>query len=361
MNPHRKLPLSGRAKRTVESVRRLDEGGYMYCMDCFHNYYRPLIQAPIKLLGMKKGGCSAFITRNPEGHVLTGRNYDLPHLDGEGKTNGLNVVLRTAPKGKYRSVAVADAFWLTALDKRYMAGSLDDGATDTSWLLFLPYICMDGLNEKGLCVTILALDLKEGETAVKQSAKGKKTVILTMLMRFMMDSCADVEEAIRLASSYNVTSTFGRDYHLFLTDAAGNAAVLEWRHDTFTVTRCDCCTNFYVGYGDACDCYLDGKLKEKFVRPEEEYGDCLLGYGHGYERFFTLKRGIAAAAAEPSSPQIHSVMDEPAARELLHAVAQEYTDSVTSLTQYSAVYDNTALTLRVEPHQEPGQIFEFEV
>jgi hypothetical protein len=54
-------------------------------------------------------------------------------------------------------------------------------------------------------------------------------------------------------------------------------------------------------------------------------------------------------------------MDEPAARELLHAVAQEYTDSVTSLTQYSAVYDNTALTLRVEPHQEPGQIFEFEV
>ena len=360
MNPHKKLPLMGKAKKAVESVRRLDEGGYMYYMECCHDYYSPLIQAPIKLLGMKKGGCSAFITRSPDGHVLTGRNYDLPHLDRQGRTTGLNVVLRTSPKGKYRSVNVADAFWLTALDKNYEAGSLDDGRTDTSWLVFLPYICMDGMNEKGLAVSILYLDLKKGETAVKQTVKGRRSVILTMLMRFMLDSCADFDEAVKLASSYNITSTFGKDYHLFVSDAAGNSGVFEWRHDTFTVTRCNCCTNFYVGCDDAEDCYVDGTLKEKFVRPQEEYDDCSLGYGHGYERFFTLKRTIAAKSGEPLG-QCRSVMDEREARELLHAVAQEYDGGVTSLTQYSAVYDNTALTLRVEPHQEPGEVFAFTV
>lgn len=334
----------------------------MYYMDCFHDYYSPLIQTPIKLLGMmKKGSCSAFITCTPDGHVLTGRNYDMPHFDADNKLTGLNVVVRTAPKGKYRSISVTDAYWLTALDKSYFAGSLDNGTTDTSWLVFLPYLCMDGLNEKGLTTSILYLDILDGETAVKQTVKGKKSVILTMLMRFMLDSCATLEEAVKLARSFNITNTFGKDYHLFVTDAQGNSGVFEWRHNTLTVTRCNCCTNFYLGYDDAKDCILEGGvLKEKFVRPEVVYDDCQLGYGHGYERFFTLKRGIAALKGEPFG-QCRSVMDEPAARELLHSVAQEYDGGVTSYTQYSAVYDNTALTLRVEPHQELGEVFSFEL
>ena len=80
---------------------------------------------------------------------------------------------------------------------------------------------MDGINEKGLSVSILALDVKEGEQAVHQSVEGKKTILYEELLRYILDSCATVKEAEELAGEYNIHNIIGNDYHLFVTDENG--------------------------------------------------------------------------------------------------------------------------------------------
>ena len=64
------------------------------------------------------------------------------------------------PNAKYKSIGVCDAFWLDYQNGTYGNGSFDDGKTDLSAALLCPYLCMDGMNEMGLCVSIMALSVK---------------------------------------------------------------------------------------------------------------------------------------------------------------------------------------------------------
>ena len=63
------------------------------------------------------------------------------------------VMVRTAPKDGYRSIGMADAGWVG-----YDIGSLSDGKSDLSAAVAMPYLIMDGMNEKGLAVSVLKLD-----------------------------------------------------------------------------------------------------------------------------------------------------------------------------------------------------------
>jgi len=146
-NPYFKLLLSKKMQESINTIRRLDENGQLYYMDYEGNYYGAIGEI-IKAAGMvKKGGCSAFMTRTPEGDYLTCRNYDMPHLDEEKKTFGVNMVLHTKPKGKYESLAGVDTVWLKAIGIKVRPGCFDDGKTNLSPSIFLPYRCMDAINE----------------------------------------------------------------------------------------------------------------------------------------------------------------------------------------------------------------------
>ena len=81
-NPCFKLLLDKKMKQTISSVRRLNDEGTLYYMDCTEKYDRTLFKAVFKLMGkIKYTGCSAFIAENPTGGYSVGRNYDLPHKD----------------------------------------------------------------------------------------------------------------------------------------------------------------------------------------------------------------------------------------------------------------------------------------
>ncbi len=322
----------------ISNVKRLDENGALYYFEYEGNYDDLLTKLPIKILS--KCGCSAFISHNQDDDVITGRNYDLAHTDKNKKITGLNTVFKLHPQGKYSSINMADACWFSVLKLPYYMGALDDGKTTLLPLYLLPYFCMDGINEKGLTVSILYLDIKEGEKAVEQSVKGKKTIVLTQLMRYMLDNCKDIEEAIDLAGQYNITNTLKSDYHLFITDEKGNSAVLEWRYNTFTVTRIDAATNFYHGYDDSCDCYYGEKLKERFIQPKETIREYHYGYGHGYGRFNTMAQCLQQHMIDRQS--MKTQMSDEEAANLLAQVSQEYDETdISSHTQYSALYNNT--------------------
>ena len=338
--------------------QRVDQNGRIYYTEYKGDYTSALIQRPYNLLKpVKKSGCSAFFTEDMSGGLMTCRNYDLAHLNKNGECTGLNVIVRCSPKGKYKSIGTADVAMLSrALGIPYYEGSLDDGKTNTIFLAFLPYLCVDGMNEKGLVVTINALDIKEGEEAVYQSEPGKDYVIVPELLRQILDNCATVEEAKALAEQRNLINTFGKDYHIFVTDATGVSAVFEWRHNEMNVTYTDIITNFYVGSDDAEDYYVDGALKEAFVPPADNPKGYRFGYGHGYERFKT----VMSSMAEHREGDSVKMTDEDAFKTLKSA-SQEYTGQLTSLTQYSVLYKNGNLTMDICRYPDYENVYHYEI
>lgn len=344
-NPH-KLPLPKKFGRTVEKVTRIDKEGRLYYLDYDVNYYQ--LEGFIKLL--VKPQCSTFLATTNEGDHLFARNYDFRHFkynhtNVDEDFTGLNIVVHCKnPWAKYESIGVADGFWLDVKKGRYFEGVLDDGVTDISPLALIPYVCMDGMNSAGLGVSIMHLPTendwieieykeeselteeekkiaiildKEGEMpkrldirvkhnaiclnikdkkawkankhlAVHQKDFGKKLMLHPVLMRYMLDKCANVEEAIKLAKRTNIMSPLpDNDYHIMVSDKSGNSAILEWVKNKLIVTYTPHGTNYYLaredhyGYGHDRDEIIK-KVLDKGVLSEKETLDTLIEVAQDY-------------------------------------------------------------------------------
>ena len=325
MNPHAYLTDPEQIK-TVESIKRVDDRGYLYHMDCSYNYY----EIPDQFRALIDAGCAAFVTKSIEGDMLFVRNYDFPHhLNNQIKNplTGINVIVDAKnPAAKYQTLGVSDAYWIDFQNGSLAAGAADDGTTDLSAFILCPYICMDGVNEKGLAVSILALPVecswdeigfdeypaklnenktnfffdnpgeepsayqyraKHGSVAVNNADKkawiasqrwvetkapGKKTVLHPILMRMMLDNCANVNEAVAMAEMFNVKGAMpGADYHLFIGDSDGNSRIIEWIDDKIAVTDTNHATNHYVAKKDMFTekCPRDEIIKGALLRTEK--------------------------------------------------------------------------------------------
>ena len=138
-NPHAAEWLDEAMTASLETIKRVDDAGIFYKMTCDYDYDNPLFQTLLGKFGQYDAGCSAFTTWNETGDCfLTARNYDYRHTDPNGAYTGLNVALHCAPEGKYKSIGIADACWLSLAGGAYYAGVLDDGTTDTSLAVLLP-------------------------------------------------------------------------------------------------------------------------------------------------------------------------------------------------------------------------------
>ena len=343
---------------SCREIRRIDPDGALYSLVYKGNYYSRLARLPLKLI--RSGSCSAFAAVNENGEAVTGRNYDMPHMDQEKNITGLNIVVHLKPEGKYASVNCADAAWVSYLKIPYHKGSLDDGKTTHLPLFLIPYLCMDGMNEKGLTCSILYLDVKEGETAAAQSTAGLETVTINEMCRFIIDQCADVEEAVSLAKNYNMHNILKSDYHLFVSDAKGESCVLEWRYNTLYITYTDACTNFYVAFDDAEDCYYSGELKERFIHPSEKTHAYHYGYGHGYDRFAVMTQRMDEKI-DHSRDDLKPVISTQDCMHILEEVSQQYNGMLTSYTQYSCVYNQKTLVLDLCVQQDYSRTYHFTI
>lgn len=336
-NPHRVL-TDEKQIAAVESIRRVDSEGYLYCMECGWDYYK----LPEVFLPILDTGCATFFVKNMKDEPVMYRNYDYRHYIGGDDTKeptACNVVVRCAnPNARYRSIGVADAFWLDRVTQLVGKGYPDDGKSDVSAFALTPYLTVDGMNEAGLTVSIMALvvdadwkemdyeeALKAMETSKKrnvvfenageaptpkeknaeigsiavnhadklawicekervaQKVEGRQDTIHTILMRMMLDYCASVDEAIGLAGKYNVKSAIaGSDFHVLVGDASGRSVVLEWIGDDLSVIETNRCTNYRLTYEDGFrgtdrryECLCTG-LERFYDRLREDYGTMML-------------------------------------------------------------------------------------
>lgn len=256
-----------------------------------------------------KPGCTAFMAQAPNGDILYARNFDFT-------ANGPSpvVVTKTAPADGYRSVSLLSMSLLN-----YPKGSLSDGTTDVSLLAAAPYLLMDGMNEKGLAVSVLYLDPSDTTTGTwyggtEQYDRHKHDIMTTTAMRLVLDRAASVDEALVLLDNYNMFAN-GKEpagsYHFLLGEKTGKSVVLEYIpvKGKWTAAPLDahCVTNFYL-------------------HPD------LYGIGHGHDRFDKTQHTLRSH---------NNIVTEEEAMGILQSVAQAPSERKTSNTQWSVVYNLT--------------------
>lgn len=284
-------------------------------------------------------GCSAFAAQAAEGKgFLMGRNYDFRHFTPDNKSYlpTSAILVRTAPEGGKKSISMVDG-----LNLGFGQGFYNDGKTDLSMLMALPYAALDGINEDGFAIGVLALNEKQ-----TNQQTGKQRIGTTVAIRMMLDKASTVREAIEMLKNYDMDMRGNghSNYHFFMADATGDYAIVEYTFDkdrteprVMEVFTADdslrCVTNFYVA--PSMTGTTDG-----------------WGSSHGKDRYENLRKTL---------DEKKHVMKEDEAMQLLEKVSQPPTEELTSQTQWSALYNLTEKTLRLTILREYAKEYNFRI
>ena len=184
---------------------------------------------------LDKALSSEIKSKNDLMKFIFGRNLDFNSIE--------TLSLYTHPDGSYASIASADVS-IAGIGK--YQGVPFSSAEGKIALLASPYLCVDGMNEKGLSVSILDVDMGE----LHQDTE-KPDLFMLVAVRLLLDRAADVDEAVGLLRQYDIHSGHGWTQHLFIADAGGKSVVVEWEKDKMNVVDSHACTNFALSSKDA--------------------------------------------------------------------------------------------------------------
>ena len=309
---------------SIEKLTNYDDRYNLYRMDVKYNYSLddvinygindnqtmidailsealPMLPVSIKVPDF---GCTAFTLTDTVGDVHMGRNYDF-------KNDTSAMLVYCTPTDGYKSVAFA------ALDN-ISANAPEESMKKRLATLTAPFICLDGMNEKGVSIAVLTLDSEP----VHQDT-GKPVITTTLAIRLVLDRAATTQEAVELLRQYDMFASSGRDYHFYITDATGDGRVIEYDCESeareLVAMPINAITNFY------------GLYKEK-VLPDQRNGI----YGHGRERY--------DAVSDVFEQQSGNYTDDTVWAALIAASQEPNPESITSNTQWSIAYNNTDLT-----------------
>ena len=157
--------------------------------------------------------CTSFQATKADGQGFWyGRNYDY--------FKNPTMVTVSHPKKGYASIAVSDMSHFG-----YSLEKLPESLAQKLSCLAAIYAPVDGINEKGLCTSIMALPKQ-----ASQQSTDKHDVGTSVIMRLWLDRCATVHEALDLASTVDIRHdiTVGSGYHYMIADANGDCVVLEF-------------------------------------------------------------------------------------------------------------------------------------
>ncbi len=164
--------------------------------------------------GTRRAG-SMFARRTGRDTGLAGRNFD--------NRDTQVLVGWFYPTNGYASVAL-----LPLAELGYTPDEPFDPASEQNrrTLLYAPVMAIEGMNEKGVTVTLASLDRREVTQGPERESR-----FLIHLVREILDGAGSVNEAVTIAEKYNVFDNGAAviSHHIFLSDPHSGSAVLEWR------------------------------------------------------------------------------------------------------------------------------------
>jgi len=262
--------------------------------------------------------CTSFQAAKADGTgFLYGRNYDY--------FKNPTMVTVSHPKKGYASIAVSDMSHFG-----YSLEKLPDGLVSSLSCLASIYAPVDGMNENGLCTSIMALPKQ-----ASQQETEKPNVGTTIIMRLWLDRCATVGEALDLLATVDVRhdATVGSGYHYMVADAAGDCAVVEFDKDdgwkTMIVRKAPDAKYMLV---------TNHLLSEKYYTTEP---DPAVGNPHS-RSWWRYETAQAFLAGHDGSLTLEDAQECLA---LVHWKDLVWDNGTVEDTQYSNVYDQASLTL----------------
>lgn len=268
-----------------------------------------------------RAGCSVFTAFNEKGEYIMGRNFDYKDAPC--------IVVKNRPSKGYKSIGITDAnFFAWGKKKGPKKGKL------YSRVLLAPYLCVDGINEKGLAIAVLEL-----KTPPLHQKTGKKPTSTSIIIREVLDYAESVEEAVEIFKKRDMNDVGGVAYHFVVSDRFGNAVLIE---------------------------YLNGEML--LFYPES----------HGGEPFISVTNHfIAKGAPEPkrgagydrqekivgSLTDKGGVIGESEAMDLLSQVQLDYYHKLgwPVRTLWSAVYNSNTASVDLCVNQNYDEVYHFEI
>ena len=215
--------------RTISSLKPI-EGTDLYTMEFFadyhfddflehgassniqyYDYVNSVINSSVNI-GVSSASnvdaCSAFTFRDSGGRHYMARNYDY-------KTNPV-MLLVTSPENAYKSISTVNLNCL---------GFNSENAPDMLDLRLFgtPYFPTDGVNEKGISVSMLQVNFSR-----KQKEPDKSTIGIYAAVRLILDYADTVDKAVELLDDYNIYFDSSLMAHLFVADKHGNSELIEF-------------------------------------------------------------------------------------------------------------------------------------
>ena len=356
------LCIWGREIRTISTIESVDGNEYLYHMEYKAKYdLDDLISKdidsnpelldyiigrigkglPIKMKSaqvadengeMTTFNCTSFQVRKADGNGFWyGRNYDY--------FKNPTMVTVSRPKKGYASLAVSDmSHFGYSLDK--VPASLGSKIS----CLAAIYAPVDGINEKGLCTSIMALP----KQAAHQDS-GKHKVGTSVIMRLWLDRCATVQEALGLAASLDIChdATVGSGYHYMVADANGDCAILEFDKDDGWKSMV-----IRKPAGENAMLVTNHLLSEKYYSPEP---DAAVGNPHSksWWRYETAQAYLDAHNGILTLAQAQECLSQ------VHWDDLVWETGTVESTQFSNVYDQKELTLDLRNWNDYGKTVHF--
>lgn len=237
------LCIWGGELATLSSVETIEGNEYLYTMEYKAAYdlddviandideNAELLDYVVKRIGKGipiKIKSSQVADENGEMATINCTSFQAVQADGEGFWFGRNydyfknptMVTVSHPKKGYASIACSDMSHFG-----YSLEKLPDSFAKKLNCLASIYAPVDGINEKGLCTSIMALPKQ-----ASQQDTPKHDVGTTIIMRLWLDRCATVQEALDLLETVDVRhdASVGSGYHYMVADANGDCAVVEF-------------------------------------------------------------------------------------------------------------------------------------
>lgn len=331
--------------RTLSSIHQVGDDKYLYACDYSANYdldavleagidentklvafiisklsrglYKPEIKAKEETSPF---ACTSFQAKNAEGEGwIFGRNYDF--------FKNPTLVLKAHPKNGYASISTCDlshlGYGLEKLPTSLGAKALCLGAV---------YAPMDGINEKGLCVSIMALP--------KQAAwqdTGKPVAGTSIYMRLLLDRCATIDEALALTESLDIRhdQKAGSGYHYLVADAQGNCMAVEfdledgWK--TMITRKAEDATYMHMTNHLLAEKYYTTEVNPKYGNPNS----------HSWWRYAEVKNYLDARNGVITLDEAQECLSNVHWKDLV------WPNGMIEDTQRSNVYDQKELTLRL--------------
>ena len=262
--------------------------------------------------------CTSFQAKKADGEGFWyGRNYDY--------FKNPTMVTVSHPKKGYASIAVSDMSHFG-----YSLEKLPTSLVAKLSCLAAIYAPVDGINEKGLCTSIMALPKQ-----ASQQDTPKHDVGTTIIMRLWLDRCATVKEALALLETVDVRhdAAVGSGYHYMVADAGGDCAVVEFDKEngwkTMIVRKAE---------GENCMLVTNHLLSAKYYTTEP---DPAVGNPHSksWWRYQTAGDYLRSHNGTLTLGQAQECLS------LVHWKDLVWDNGTVEDTQYSNVYDQKAITL----------------